>query len=71
MRTVVQDAPWPGVFQVTNGRNGGVVLRLKIPDLGEVKRWLIGFGANNSVVKPVSLHRKIAAECTRTAHRIG
>ena len=46
-------------------RNGSIVLRLRVADLGEVKRWLIGFGADALVLKPASLRREIAAECAR------
>ena len=43
--------------------NGCIVLRLGVAELGEVKKWLIGFGADALVLKPASLRREIAAEC--------
>ena len=45
--------------------NGCIVLRLGVAELGEVKKWLIGFGADALVLKPASLRREIAAECQR------
>jgi predicted DNA-binding transcriptional regulator YafY len=44
-------------------------LSLKVADLREVKRWLIGFGAEALVLKPASLRREIAAECARIARK--
>lgn len=65
----VRERTWHPSQSITDGRNGGIVLKLKVADLGEVKRWLIGFGADALVLKPSSLRREIAAECARMSKR--
>jgi len=65
----IRERTWHPSQSLTDGRNGSVVIRLKIADLGEVKRWLIGFGADATVIKPVKLRKEIAAECARIAQR--
>lgn len=65
----IRERTWHPSQSLKDGRNGSVVIRLKIADLGEVKRWLIGFGADATVIKPVKLRKEIAAECARIAQR--
>lgn len=50
----MQFTPWPCSNQD---------LTLKVADLWEVKRWLIGFGAEASVLTPGTLQMEIAKEC--------
>lgn len=61
----IRERTWHPSQSITAKANGSVVLHLKVADLGEVKRWLIGFGANALVLKPATLRREIAAECAR------
>lgn len=61
----IRERTWHPSQTITTKANGGVVLNLMVADLGEVKRWLIGFGANALVLKPVTLRREIADECAR------
>jgi predicted DNA-binding transcriptional regulator YafY len=65
----VRERTWHPSQCIVDGRNGGIVLKLKVADLGEIKRWLIGFGADALVVKPPGLRREIAAECARMSKR--
>ena len=65
----IRERIWHPSQSLSNGRNGSVVLRLKVADLGEVKRWLIGFGADATVLKPPSLHKEIVDECARIVQR--
>lgn len=67
----IRERIWHQSQSLTEARNGGVVLRLKVADLGEIKRWLIGFGADATILKPVSLRNEIAAECARIVQRRG
>ena len=67
----IRERIWHPSQSVATERNGRIVLRLKVADLGEVKRWLIGFGAEALVLKPSSLRREIAAECARIIRRRG
>lgn len=65
----VRERTWHPSQSIEAKPNGSVILRLKVADLGEVKRWLIGFGADALVLKPSSLRREIAAECARMSKR--
>jgi len=67
----IRERMWHPSQSVTTERTGRVVLHLRVADLGEVKRWLIGFGADALVLKPSSLRREIAAECARVARATG
>jgi len=67
----IRERTWHSSQSLTNERNGSVVLRLKVADLGEVKRWLIGFGADATVLKPARLRRDIVADCARLAKSAG
>ena len=48
----VRERTWHPSQSIVDGRRGGIVLKLKVADLGEIKRWLIGFGADALVLKP-------------------
>lgn len=65
----IRERTWHPSQSLTAGRSGSVVLRLKVADLGEVKRWLIGFGSDATVLKPASLRKEITAECARIVKR--
>jgi hypothetical protein len=51
--------------QIEPEPDGSIILTLKVGDLGEVKRWLIGFGAEAKVLVPDELREEIATECER------
>jgi predicted DNA-binding transcriptional regulator YafY len=61
----VRERTWHSSQSIETRPNGSIILRLKVADLGEVKRWLVGFGAEALVLKPSSLRREISAECAR------
>lgn len=61
----IRERTWHPSQSVSEKGDGSVVLSLKVADLGEVKRWLIGFGVEARVLKPATLRREIAAECAR------
>lgn len=42
--------------------DGSLLLRLKVSGLGDIKRWLIGFGAHAEVISPPSLRREVVEE---------
>ena len=46
--------------------DGGVVLRLAVSDLCEVKRWVLGWGAECTVLQPAELRRMVREELQRT-----
>jgi predicted DNA-binding transcriptional regulator YafY len=56
----VQFTPWPCSNQD---------LTLKVADLWEVKRWLIGFGAEAEVLARDELCEEFATECAKVGQR--
>ncbi|MHB1937718.1 MAG: helix-turn-helix transcriptional regulator [Acidobacteriaceae bacterium] len=44
--------------------DGGVIMELQVGNLWEVKRWLIGWGADAEVVEPCDLRSQILQECS-------
>ena len=46
---------------------GGLVLRMRVGGLGEVKRWVLSFGAGAEVLGPEGLRKTVAAEALETA----
>ena len=65
----VRERTWHPSQNIETKPNGSIVLRLRVADLGEVKRWLIGFGADALVLRPAALRHEIAAECARMSKR--
>ena len=61
----IRERTWhPGQKIETEG-DGSIILTLHVADLDEVKRWLIGFGAEAAVLSPEELQMEIADECRR------
>jgi predicted DNA-binding transcriptional regulator YafY len=54
---------WHQSQQIETERDGSIILTLKVADLAEVKRWLIGFGAAAEVLGPADLQEEIKVEC--------
>ena len=64
----IRERTWhPGQKIETDG-DGSIILTLHVADLDEVKRWLIGFGAEAAVLTPEELQMEIADECRRMAN---
>lgn len=59
----IRERTWHPSQQIEIEPDGSIILTLKVADLDEVKRWLIGFGAEARVVVPEVLQNDIAAEC--------
>jgi predicted DNA-binding transcriptional regulator YafY len=60
---------WHPSQRIARQRDGGVVLTLRIADLAEVRRWLIGYGGEARVLAPEKLRQEIEAECARVLAR--
>ena len=64
----IRERTWhPGQKIETEG-DGSIILTLHVAGLDEVKRWLIGFGAEAAVLTPKELQMEIADECRRMAN---
>jgi proteasome accessory factor B len=62
----IKERTWHPSQNIENCDDGCVILTLHVGDLGEVKRWLIGFGAEAMVLVPGELREEIATECERS-----
>ncbi len=51
--------------------DGAVVLRLRTGSMGEVKRWVLGFGQGARVLEPAQLAAELAAETRAMAEAYG
>jgi predicted DNA-binding transcriptional regulator YafY len=58
----IRERTWHPSQQIETCDDGGVILTLHVADLGEVKRWLIGFGAEAVVIHPGELQKDIIEE---------
>jgi proteasome accessory factor B len=65
----IRERTWHPSQQIENEARGALILTLKVADMDEVKRWLIGFGSEATVLKPEELRGVIMAECRRLAER--
>jgi len=59
----IRERTWHASQKIEAEPDGSVVLTLVVRDLWEVKRWLIGFGAEAEVLEPRELGTDVANEC--------
>ena len=67
----VREKRWHASQELRELKGGGVELRLKISSLGEVQRWLLGFGGHARVLKPAELAASIRAAAAAIVARGG
>lgn len=65
----IRERTWHPSQEIETESDGGIVITLRVADLDEVKRWLIGFGAEAQVLVPRELKAEIAAEFRQLAKR--
>lgn len=58
----IRERRWHPTARVQEEIGGGCLLRLRVSGLGEVKRWVMQFGSEAEVVRPVRLRREIEGE---------
>lgn len=58
----IRERKWHHSARVEDLIDGGCVLRMEAQGLGEVKRWVMQFGAEAEVLKPVELRREVERE---------
>jgi predicted DNA-binding transcriptional regulator YafY len=64
----IRERRWHPTARIQDRLDGGCVLRMQVAGLGEVKRWVMQFGAEAEVLAPKSL-RSAVAEDLRAAAR--
>jgi proteasome accessory factor B len=65
----IRERTWHPSQKIETEPDGSIILTLQVADLWEVKRWLIGFGAEAEVLLPLELRKEIADECRTLVKR--
>jgi hypothetical protein len=66
----IRERTWHPSQQIETEPDGSIILALHVADLGEVKFWLIGFGAEAEVLEPAELRDDVKAECLGVVQRV-
>jgi hypothetical protein len=67
MAPYIRERLWHPSQEFRELAGGRLELRLRVADTGEVRRWLLGFGAEVEVLEPLALRETIASEAQRLA----
>ncbi|HLH07022.1 MAG TPA: WYL domain-containing protein, partial [Terriglobales bacterium] len=59
----IRERTWHPSQRIEDEVDGSIILTLQVADLWEVKRWLIGFGADAEVLEPGELREEVARDC--------
>ena len=62
----IRERQWHSSQQIEELPSGELILRLRVGGLGEVKRWVMGYGSHAEVLEPESLRREIEEEIKKT-----
>jgi predicted DNA-binding transcriptional regulator YafY len=66
----IRERTWHPSQKIETEPDGSIILTLKVADLGEVRFWLIGFGAEAEVLEPAELRDEVIAECLGVVQRV-
>ena len=58
----IRERQWHTSQQIEELPSGELILRLRVGGLGEVKRWVMGYGSHAEVLEPKNLRREIKEE---------
>ena len=58
----IRERQWHSSQQIEELPSGELILRLRVGGLGEVKRWVMGYGSHAEVLEPENLRREIKEE---------
>lgn len=58
----IRERQWHPSQQIEELPSGELILRLRVGGLGEVKRWVMGYGSHAEVLEPESLRREVEEE---------
>jgi predicted DNA-binding transcriptional regulator YafY len=65
----IRERRWHATQKIQDRLDGGCVLRMRVSGLDEVRRWVLGFGAEAEVLTPTALRRAVTEEL-RAAGRL-
>lgn len=58
----IRERRWHRTARIQEALDGSLVLRLRIAETSEIRRWILQFGAEAEVLRPASLRRAVAEE---------
>jgi predicted DNA-binding transcriptional regulator YafY len=61
----IQERTWHPSQKIEKHADGSIVLTMQVANLWEIKRWLIGYGADAQVMQPKELAKDIEKECAK------
>lgn len=61
----IRERQWHTSQQIDELPSGELILRLRVGGLGEVKRWVMGYGSHAEVLEPNSLRREIQEDAEK------
>jgi predicted DNA-binding transcriptional regulator YafY len=67
----IRERLWHPSQELRERPAGRLELRLRVADTGELRRWLLGFGAEVEVLEPAALREAIAGEAGRVVALLG
>jgi len=67
--TLVTETTWHPTERVTHEADGSVLWRARVPGTIEIRRWILGWGAQVEVVEPRGLRDEVAAILRQAAAR--
>ena len=63
----IRERKWHRSARVQEELDGALVLRLKVAETSELRRWILQFGSEAEVLSPASLRRAVGEELARAA----
>jgi predicted DNA-binding transcriptional regulator YafY len=63
----IRERKWHRSARIQEEMGGGLVLRLRVAETSELRRWVLQFGAEAEVLAPASLRRAVAGELKAAA----
>jgi len=61
----IRERQWHHTQQLVFQFDGSLILKITVSGLGEVKRWIMGFGSHAEVISPESLRKEIEEDAKR------
>ncbi len=65
----IEERDWHESQQLKRRRDGSVELHLRLSSLGEIERWVLGWGDQAEVLAPAELRHQLAQRCAAMAAR--
>jgi predicted DNA-binding transcriptional regulator YafY len=63
----IRERKWHRSARIQEEIGGGLVLRLRVAETSELRRWVLQFGSEAEVLAPASLRRAVADELRAAA----